>query len=396
MTKILNYLIFLLLPTYLIKIDLFAGASVNFLDILLLATISANLFWIFKHNLLEKFLSFDGTVKISLALILFGFYSSLVLNASKDNLVNALGVFKSFLLLPVLFGWTASFLVSKNFLKIKHFVYAYLVMSSSLSILSIVAFRLNKTTFDGRIELFFGSPNYLAMLLAPAIPLLVFLIKKNSAYIRYFLLFILFIHTFSTITTLSLGSILALLILVPVMLISVIFVVDTKKLQFWLVLGALAMSFVLLFSQKISTYTKHNPYIAPTSVDSRIVIYEVSRQLFVENCFWGIGPGSFQAKYLSKQADNPPFPQWAVPHPHNNFLLTLLEGGSLAFLGFLLLLLKKWEIKKTPFGVPLFLILVYFLVHGVIDTTIWKNDLATLFWFILLFFTVYPQVTSKK
>jgi len=103
----------------------------------------------------------------------------------------------------------------------------------------------------------------------------------------------------------------------------------------------------------------------------------------------GIGPGTL-GKYF------PPYPQWGVPQPHNIFLAFLFQTGLIGFLGFIwtLILFFKTGIRKlntNPVTICLISLMSYTLIHGLADTTYWKNDLAVIFWIIVGLIFVLDQ-----
>ena len=75
------------------------------------------------------------------------------------------------------------------------------------------------------------------------------------------------------------------------------------------------------------------------------------------------------------------------PSSSNLFLTFWLEAGLLGFIGFWLLF---WNLRvnlrehKTSFEVLIMSIMIYFLLHGLVDTPFWKNDLAVIFWLIII------------
>jgi hypothetical protein len=55
-------------------------------------------------------------------------------------------------------------------------------------------------------------------------------------------------------------------------------------------------------------------------------------------------------------------------------------------------LILAWLGKRARTDGIVFLFLVYFLAHGLVDTLYWKNDLALLFWLVLC----VGSVSSRK
>jgi len=125
-------------------------------------------------------------------------------------------------------------------------------------------------------------------------------------------------------------------------------------------------------------------FTARSSLSSRLMIWESAGKIIKDNPVWGVGPGNFQEKYLEYQKYFSPYLEWAVPHPHNLYLSFYLYSGILglaAFLSLLVLWLKKviWQ-KKEAITLIVLGIIIYFLLHGMVDTTYFKNDLAAIFW----------------
>ena len=127
-----------------------------------------------------------------------------------------------------------------------------------------------------------------------------------------------------------------------------------------------------------------------SSVASRVMIWRSAQKMLENDWAMGIGPSNFQEKYLDNQKYFSPYLEWAVPHPHSLYLAFWLSAGLLGFLTFLLMLgwwLKDfWKNKKreTLLGLVSLSIILYFLLHGLADTTYFKNDLAVIFWLAYL------------
>ena len=117
------------------------------------------------------------------------------------------------------------------------------------------------------------------------------------------------------------------------------------------------------------------------------MIWRSAGRLIEDNWLWGIGAGNFQEKYLVYQKYFTPYLEWAVPHPHSLYLSIWLYGGALGLAGFVGLIFfwfrSFWRLQKNPnlrfIGLG---IMFYILLHGIVDTTYFKNDLAVVFWLL--------------
>ena len=112
------------------------------------------------------------------------------------------------------------------------------------------------------------------------------------------------------------------------------------------------------------------------------MIWSAAGEIIKDNHVFGIGPGTFQKTYLSyAEKFDEPYLEWAVPQPHNIFLAFYLQTGLIGFVGFLLILywfFSRKHLRMSP--VIANVLMIYILIHGLVDTTYWKNDLSVMFW----------------
>ncbi|OGI28843.1 MAG: hypothetical protein A2184_00580 [Candidatus Moranbacteria bacterium RIFOXYA1_FULL_44_7] len=158
-----------------------------------------------------------------------------------------------------------------------------------------------------------------------------------------------------------------------------------------------------------------------SSLASREMIWKSAGLMIEKNPVLGIGPGNFQEKYLEYQKYFPPYLEWAVPQPHNLYLAFWLESGLAGLAGFFwvvwlffkdnkkiypltkisehhnaLVHKTKKQTQESPseknnfgegardfYGSIFLAIILYFLIHGLVDTTYWRNDMAVIFWTIV-------------
>ena len=127
-----------------------------------------------------------------------------------------------------------------------------------------------------------------------------------------------------------------------------------------------------------------------SSVASRVMIWRSAQKMLENDWAMGIGPSNFQEKYLDNQKYFSPYLEWAVPHPHSIYLAFWLSAGLLGFLTFLLMLFSWFrdffgnKKRETALGFVSLGIILYFFLHGLADTTYFKNDLAVVFWLAFL------------
>jgi putative inorganic carbon (hco3(-)) transporter len=380
----LIYLTIFLLPMYLIKFAVL-GISFNLLEVLMLATLAWVLIAVPKNKLLDK-----KTAKylVIFGVILLGLILSTVMNG---NYKRGAGIIKGWFLLPFLFG----FFVNKYLAEEKK-IYIFLCFYFSaflVSCISLSYFIFGKVTYDGRLEAFFNSPNYLAMYLAPAMIIGFVLLKGNSLeeinlffnikLARKILIFILFLVGVCLFLTYSLSAWISLLIVFLAMI-----CLRKIKLKTILVSAITLIILFLMFQMNFLKVRNLAIHDSRSSFSSRIMIWKSAEKILEDNWILGIGSGNFQEKYLLYQKYFPPYLEWAAPHPHNLFLAFWLYGGIISFLGFIFLIsfwFKEILSKKQKDDILLIAlgIMVYILVHGMVDTTYFKNDLSVIFWVVL-------------
>lgn len=138
-----------------------------------------------------------------------------------------------------------------------------------------------------------------------------------------------------------------------------------------------------------------------SSLDERGEIWVTSWELLQnpKTMIFGLGLGQFQEHYAQTAASalgRPPL-DYIVLQPHNIFLLFIFQFGilGLIFLIFIIYKTAKNLISSKNFNLATIssFILLYFFLHGLIDTPFFKNDL--LFLFILLLETALTQPRNQ-
>ncbi len=129
-----------------------------------------------------------------------------------------------------------------------------------------------------------------------------------------------------------------------------------------------------------------------SSSSVRVEVWTVARELIEENPVFGIGSGRFEDVYAKRAPEilgKVPY-EPNMLHPHNVFLMFWVSAGILGLVSFLWLIillfhtvfwLDKHDGRKR-LAVICGAMLLGILVHGLVDTPIWKNDLALQFWMI--------------
>jgi len=392
-TKNLIYLTIFGAPLYLIRFELFKIPT-NVLEILIGVTF---IFWIIEKNIIEikkiKIRSLNIQVILSILSILLGILISALLN---ENYKVSFGIFKGWFIFPIIFGLIVYNKINTS-TGMNKLLNSIFLSSFLVSAISLFYYFLENLTFDGRLTAFYLSPNHLAMFLAPGflIGSINILDKERIGKNKLFLLFGTLIILSSIYLTSSYASWIAIFL---ALIFSIIILNKTNFININFRISFLIFFFIfisfLFFQQNNSKFQNLINMNERSSSVSRIMIWKVSSEILSDNLIFGIGAGNFQEKYLEYQKHFSLYLDWAVPQPHNLYLAFWLQGGLLGILGFIWLIyfwIKKtfkfiWYSKnrqqKKP-AIILLAIIIYFLIHGLVDTPYWKNDLSLIFWIII-------------
>jgi len=374
MNKIINFIIYLIvfsLPLYLVRFEIM-WVPVTILELMIYVLFIVWLFYLIKNKKIRSLQKSNFYFPVLLI-----FLGATISTIFSENIQISAGIWKAWFVAPMLF-----FIVTINSIKTKkqiRNIIAFLTLSGFIVALIALFYWLNKDlTYDFRLQAFYNSPNYLAMFLSPILILSFYLYSLIEKKIFKILIIInILLLLFIIYLTYSYGAWLGLIG-------SAFFALIFLKLKLrYIFLFSLIL--VLLFSLQVSTY-KFQGFIdfSYPSLESRLVIWQSSWEITKDHFLVGIGPGMFQEYYLDKQVDFKPYLEWAVPQPHNLFLAFWLQTGLIGLIGLIWLIIVLFKnYKPKILNSILLCAIIYILIHGLIDTTYWKNDLAV-FFFILI------------
>lgn len=155
---------------------------------------------------------------------------------------------------------------------------------------------------------------------------------------------------------------------------------------------------------------KFNDFLAfdrQSSSSVRLQVWQVAAHYITEEPLLGVGPGRFQILYENNASNIlgiAPY-ESTMLHPHNLFLATWLNSGLLGmfaliwifvgtYLGFKHGIFSK---KEKDFSIVFLGMFGVVLLHGFFDQPFWKNDLALLWWIIVvpLLTTGFSSILGK-
>lgn len=432
--KPLNLVFFLPLtfPLYLWKFKLF-GIPFNFLEFVVLVLFTIQFFlWIFlffKNNnrlsRLREFLIDNKKLLIfSICFFLCILFSILIVprevllvdhSTIFPSLNTALGIFKGWFLMPFLYFILLYFSERKQSSFLTS-LYCYVLSALPLIIWAYYqSITGDYLTLDQRASGPFENANYLAMYIAPAITALwILLIQRiilKFKLIPFFIaVFFSIFYSIAILLTHSYGAILAIFFTLLVYLILNLLLFRRAKLDFeyqslkrigyFLIIILILIGFagILIFSGT----AKWDSFFDLSKRDSstvRLQIYQIDLALIRESPILGIGLGQYQPQYdLNAQQilGQKPY-ELNMLHPHNTLMALWLNLGLAGLLLYLILIYQsvKSFYRSDEIGNKLFKLigLMMFLmtfIHGLVDTYIFKNDLAFLF-VLMLAICLFPN-----
>ncbi len=405
------FLIPAILPTYLLRAQI-TWIPTTFLElalylVLLVAVLRLLQFWARKRfqkktlfQLIRTFWQKGKWIHIFTLLILITAVIGTIISGDKRL---SLGILKGWFLDPLIYCYLLIFGLNK-LKELRKTLSLMIVPVVILSVYGIIQYFIGDLASDERVRGVFESPNYVSLYFGPILMIFLgliinylFLEKKVKGDNK---------RTFKIIG----------LILITLPVLAVLFL--TKSYAAWLAVLAGSLVMILLIPRLKWLYYSgflvlagagialqwNNPklkavfdFVGGSSMHKRIEIWRASLRIIKDHWFAGIGLGRFQAvyrEYIPIVFTKPPL-DWTVLHSHNLYLMFWLNLGIIGFLTFLAILVwfftaliklarnrKVFAKIKLEYFI-LFAMMVTILVHGLLDTPYWKNDLAMLFWIVV-------------
>lgn len=387
-TRLFISITILSIPLYLVRFHIFSLPT-NIFE--MFAVLTSCILLINKQCVpLRKLFKNNHLLSIGIFLLFIGTFISTALNGMS---LMSLGIIKSWFLIPILFSLLITTPAKKYEVRklILHSLYVSIFLVATISFL-YATFGI--FTYDGRLRAFYLSPNHLAMYLVPGFFIGTYLAIeafKNKRRLTFLLLFLsLILISYILYLTKSYAGWISAVMAYPVLFFSS----RSGLFRYFGRLGIFMFIFGLILSTQIST----DKFLAAahiserSSLASRVMIWKSAIKIGSDNPLWGIGPGMFQEKYLEYQQYFPPYLEWAVPQPHNLYLAFWLQTGFLGLLGFVLIIISVFyritcmqkNKKAAFFAAMLSCYFISILIWGIADTPYWKNDLASVFWIMLV------------
>lgn len=379
-------LILLLLPTYLLRFSVL-GIPTTVLEILIYLIFLYGLWRIKK----EGFRKIPVKIILPIAVLIIALIISIVIAPDKRT---ALGELKGFFIDPILVFWLVFQFVKKE--DVAKLFGGLITAGAYVSIHTIIERILQHTTPDGRVIGIFGySPNYLALFLVPITVMLAAYSFQLTAQKRWplagFSYWLIVLNLLAIYFSGSRGGFLAVAGGVGIFFILNFWPWIRKRLWSQIIIGILILMSLytawVFFRPDFSASLERGRVV--TSNNLRWQIWEASIELGAKDPLWGVGLGNFQNAFGEFTKNRGNFPEYITPvalTPHNIFLMFWLSTGILGLVSFiwLLVIFFKEGVNKinSRSAQVLLAIMASIIAYGLIESSIWKNDLSIIFWTI--------------
>ncbi len=393
-----TFLIALFLPVYVVRWSYFGMLPTTLLELLVWILL---VFWVVWRVATRNFSvprsNFDLPIYILLAASLISVW------VTPDRMA-ALGIARAYLWEPILVFYA---LVEFGRLDIgpkihKAIAAGLLGASVWLSILGFMQYVFGSGIvtdhqFD-RAHAVFNNGNALALFLGPVLVMLIgWLISKkrediltlpNLTHAKTLLIgigiFLLLVFGF----TRSLGGMLALSVMVVAVVVSKY--IPPHRIFYGIVTGTFFLSLAFLALAPRFAPEVDNPWVRPGGTGQvRLCLWEGTANLLNDHWLIGTGLSGFKEVYSANYVTCDAEP---VEYPHNFFMSVWVELGVLGVFGFLMLFKKLGQLMMVSNGVTfVWLGIGYWLLHGLVDVPYFKNDLAMMFWLLLVMVEITPR-----
>jgi O-antigen ligase len=251
----------------------------------------------------------------------------------------------------------------------------------------VIALMNHTVAIANAPEALYTSPNQVALYFEPPLAIAAgFALYANDQRDRRIAFVVLALLLVALILTLSRGALLTLAALAAVAVVSM----PQRRLKLALLggalIGGLIVSRIPPVAQRLAN--QFDPSYRFNTFEGRVQIWSDTLNMLRDHPIFGAGLRAY-TQVMAPYVTHGRTPEL---YPHNIYLAMWSELGLLGLAGFLILmalmLWRGWRAFARATGFHRALLwgtaasFVTVAVHGLVDTPIYKNDLATLFWIV--------------
>lgn len=166
-----------------------------------------------------------------------------------------------------------------------------------------------------------------------------------------------------------------------------------------LLLAGGALFFLQRDSYKYKVLSGEKDYRFENSAESRKDIYVMNIEMLKKNVFMGVGLNQYQSYFAAHQEDilgRKLNESHIPPHAHNFFLSFWLSLGFPALLAMGVLITGLFIAMKFDKNNPAVFALLAIMIHGLIDSYYWKQEIAYIFWLMIAFSYLHRTVKHSQ
>jgi O-antigen ligase len=387
------------LPTYVLRTQI-AGLPTTALE-LSIAALSAVV--VFRLIVRPEFRASVSHIWVGNSLrwpVLAFVAASLVGVVVSPNLRESFGAWRAWVFEPLILAAIA-LMTLRSLSHIKSLILSLAVCGGALSFYGITEYLYRPEHLgDGRLDSVFIPANYHAMLIVPILLLVIPLLVEWKGTWRGIATHVSAVTMlFSLYYTYSFGGYLAL----GAGLLVIVF----ARAKAWQRIAGLFIVLslgVTFFATQLETFKLWNAFnlSGRSSTSVRVEIWHSAAVMIQEHPVFGIGYANFEPVYrqVVPRLYWPPL-EWLVTQPHNLYLALWTQTGALGLLTFISLIVASFRVLRGTFvgptrslAVGVSAAIIATLVHGLVDTPLFKNDLGVLF-FLLVFFVILLGRSKK-
>ncbi|MFH1425998.1 MAG: O-antigen ligase family protein [Candidatus Kerfeldbacteria bacterium] len=383
--------VLLLLPTYLVRFELFGLLPMTMLEVLILTLFVV--FLVQDRSSLRAPSRIEWWYVAVALLVIAGVFGMIV----TPDLRAGAGIFKAYILEPILYFFVFIHTVkSKEDLRL-----CFWALGISAFVVALAAGAQYATGWgipdpwhdlpDRRATAFYGYPNAVGLYIAPILTLFIgllfhvkFFTKSNVLFVLSLILFLLFALIAARVE----GAFIAVAAGTVVMALF-------SKWRWWaiaLAVAGVAVGFLFEPVREILLFQD-------VSGDVRLALWEGTINLLKAQPVFGAGLAAFPMVYDIYRL---PSHVELLLYPHNLFLNFWVELGvlGLAWIVSVLVLVAAKSVRAIKrsdgYTAVLLGVMACFLVYGLVDVPFFKNDLAVLFWTWLGVLVVSTRTTGSE
>jgi len=301
----------------------------------------------------------------------------------------AAGIFRAYLVEPVVMYYVAIALLASG-AAIDALLGAWAVGASLLALGQVAvlarAYLANHVVL-GHVASFLDiNPNSIALYLGPLVGVAAGFVLFGTGRRRWAAACVMVVLLAGDVATLSRGALLALAALAVAAVLSLR--VPWQRVA--ILGGAAAMAVVLYEAPLVGPRLRHALDPSNGTFDVRGEIWTATARMLRDRPLFGAGINAYQSTMVPYRR---PYPTLSPePYPHNIFLTTWTELGLLGLAAFAYILVAlivmpfRALTRANDAAKPLLwgtgAAFVMLLVHGLVDSPYWKNDLSLEFWIL--------------